>query len=176
MKNIFSVLGMLMVLMVFTHCKKSFNSAKLQVKMTDAPADYQSVFIDLQKVMVHYNGKPEDSWVELKSNPGVYDLLTLRNNVTTIIADDEEIPLGKISQIRLVLGNNNSVVTEGQSHALTIPSSSTSGLKINVHETVRRNDNIVITLDFDAEQSVNLSGNGEFIMNPVIKVKSIENN
>jgi hypothetical protein len=93
-----------------------------------------------------------------------------------VIADDEHMPMGKVSQIRLVLGENNSVVVEGTTFALKIPSSNESGLKINVHETVRRNDHIIITLDFDAEASVNLNGNGEYIMNPVIKVKEIINN
>jgi hypothetical protein len=176
MKKIISVLGMLMVIGVFTECRKPFHSANMEVKMTDAPANYDNVSIDLQKVMVHYSNKPEDSWVELKSNPGVYDLLSLRNNITVVIADDEELPIGKISQIRLVLGDNNFVIAEGIKHMMTIPSSGTSGLKINVHETLRRNDNLVITLDFDAEQSVNITGNGDYIMNPVIKVKSVENN
>jgi hypothetical protein len=176
MKKIFNWITMLMVIMVFAGCKKPFYSAHLQIKMTDAPADYQSVSIDLQKVMVHYSNKPEDSWVELKSNPGVYDLLTLRNDVTAIIADDEKLPTGKISQIRLVLGDNNFVIVEGLKHMMTIPSSGTSGLKINVHETIRRNDDVIITLDFDAEQSVNVTGNGEYVMNPVIKIKSVENN
>jgi hypothetical protein len=176
MKKIINWISMLMLIVVFTGCKKPFYSAHMQVKMTDAPADYENVSIDLQKVMVHYANKPEDSWVELKSNPGVYDLLSLRNDVTVIIADDEKLPTGKISQIRLVLGDNNFVISGGLKHMMTIPSSGTSGLKINVHETIKRNDDIIIVLDFDAEQSVNITGNGDYIMNPVIKVKSIENN
>lgn len=177
MKKTFSVIGMLvLIIMVFAGCKKPFYSARMQVKMTDAPANYQAVYIDLKKVMVHYDGKPDNKWIELRSNPGQYDLLSLRNDVTVVIADDERLPLGKISQIRLELGSDNYVVVEGIKYGMTIPSSSTSGLKINMHETVKRNDDVIVTLDFDAEASVNLTGSGEYIMNPVIKVKSVENN
>jgi hypothetical protein len=176
MKAIKIITALIIFLMAAVACKKSFHEGKMQIKLTDAPAEYQSVFIDLQKVMVHYEGRPEDKWIELKSKPGIYDLLTLRNNVNVVIADDEHVPIGKISQIRLVLGKNNSVVVEGTTFGLQIPSSDESGLKINVHETLRRNDLIMITLDFDAEASVNLNGNGEYIMKPVIKVKEIINN
>lgn len=176
MKAIKIISLLIMFLMVTVSCKKSIYDSKMQIRMTDAPAEYQSVFIDLQKVMVHYEGKGEGSWVDLKSNPGIYDLLTLRNNVNVVIADDEHLPMGKVSQIRLVLGSNNSVVTGGKTFGLQIPSSSESGLKINVHETIKRNDVIIVTLDFDAAASVNLNGNGEYIMKPVIKVKEIINN
>jgi len=176
MKAIKLITTLILFLTVTVSCRKSMYDSRMQIKMTDAPANYQSVFIDLQKVMVHYEGKPEGKWMELQSNPGIYDLLTLRNNVNVVIANDEHMPMGKVSQIRLVLGPNNSVVVEGTTFALKIPSSEESGLKINVHETIRRNDLIIITLDFDAEASVNLSGNGEYIMKPVIKVKEIINN
>lgn len=165
-----------MFLMVTVACKKSYYESKMRINLTDAPANYESVFIDLQKVMVHYEGRSDGKWVELKSNPGIYDLLTLRNNVSVVISDDEHVPVGKISQIRLILGPNNSVVADGKTYGLTIPSSEESGLKINVHETLKRNDLIIITLDFDAAASVNLNGNGEYIMKPVIKVKEIINN
>ncbi len=176
MKAIKIIAVLIIFLMVTVACKKSYYESKMQINLTDAPASYESVFIDLQKVMVHYEGRQESKWVELNSKPGIYDLLTLRNNVSVVIADDEHVPIGKISQIRLVLGMNNSVVVEGTTFALKIPSSEESGLKINVHETIRRNDPILITLDFDAAASVNQNGNGEYIMKPVIKVKEIINN
>ncbi len=162
--------------MTITACQKPFFGGNMEVKMTDAPASYQSVFIDLQKVMVHYEGRPDDTWMELKSNPGIYDLLTLRNNVTVIIAKDEKIPLGTITQIRLVLGKNNSLVTGGTTFGLITPSASESGLKINVHDIIKRNDNLVVTLDFDADASIVLTGNGEYMLKPVIKVREITNN
>ncbi len=177
MKTVKILSIILVFFMIITGCKKNLiNGAHMKVNLTDAPANYESVFIDLQKVMVHYERSPEDKWIELRSNPGIYDLLTLRNNVNLMIAEGEKLPLGKISQIRLVLGENNSVVVAGVGYGLKIPSSATSGLKINVHETLRSNDDIIITLDFDAESSVKLKGNGEYSMEPVIRVKEIVNN
>lgn len=162
------------LLLGFTGCRKNEMGGRMLVNMTDAPADYQNVFIDLQKVMVHYQNAPESKWVELRSKPGVYDLLALRNNVTAVIADDEGLPLGKISQMRLELGNNNSIVTlEGAKHLLKIPSSETSGLKINVHQKTYVNKTVTITLDFDALASVKINGNGDYFLSPVITVKEI---
>lgn len=175
MKILKRIAVFVMFIMMAAACQKEeMGGARMQVNLTDAPAqNYQSVFIDLQKVMVHYEGTPGEKWIELKANPGIYDLLTLRNNVNVVIADEVKLPLGKISQIRLVLGSQNSVVVEGNKFGLVIPSSNQSGLKINVHQTIRRNDFVILTLDFDAQSSVNLNGNGEYEMKPVIKVKEI---
>jgi hypothetical protein len=174
MKTLKTITLIVITLLGFAGCKKNEMGARMLVNMTDAPADYQNVFIDLQKVMVHYENASADKWIELRANPGTYDLLALRNNVTTLIAAGEKLPLGKISQMRLELGSNNSVVTkEGVKLPLTIPSSATSGLKINVHQTISFNKTVSITLDFDANSSVKINGNGEYSLEPVITVKEI---
>jgi len=165
------------LLVIAAGCQKDPFGGNMKVNLTDAPGDYKNVFVDVQKVMIHYDRQGDDKWIELKSNPGVYDLLTLRNDTKILIADGEKLPLGKVSQMRLVLGDRNSIVTnEGNKFDLKVPSSSESGLKINIQETIRHNDNIIITLDFDAASSVKLTGNGEYIMEPVIKVKEVINN
>lgn len=152
-------------------CKKSDPNGYMTVKMTDAPGDYMHVNVDIQKVEVHYaNG---NNWVTLSTNAGVYDLLALQNNVTAVLANNTQVPAGKVSQMRLMLGTNNTVQLTADSsiHPLTIPSAYNSGVKINVDQTIPSNQTLVITLDYDADKSINKNGNGEYIMNPVISVK-----
>jgi len=103
--------------------------ARLQVRLTDAPATYDAVNIDIQKVMINTSEDTSTTqgWVELPMlHPGVYNLLDFRNGIDTVLAD-MEVPAGRINQIRLILGNDNSVVIDGVEHELKTPSAQQSG-------------------------------------------------
>jgi hypothetical protein len=76
--------------------------------------------------------------------------------------------VGRLSQLRLVLGSQNSVKVDGVLYPLTVPSGSTSGLKVNVHQEISENSPVVIFLDFDAAQSVSLNSSG-YRFHPVIR-------
>jgi len=70
----------------------------------------------------------------------------------------------------LILGSNNTVVVDGESHPLETPSAQTSGLKLNVHYTFEAGLVYDLWLDFDAEQSIVEKGNGDYSLKPVIRV------
>jgi hypothetical protein len=159
---------------IFSSCKKD-KQGNMTVRLTDAPGDYLKVNVDIQLVEVHYANSSGGSWTSLSTNAGVYDLLTLQNNITTVLAAGTNIPAGKITQLRMILGSNNSVLLkDSTTHALKIPSSWNTGIKVNVNANVPANNNLVVTLDYDADASIHREGNGEYIMNPVVKVKSIQ--
>jgi hypothetical protein len=144
----------------------------MTVKMTDAPGDYLQVNVDIAKVEIHYTNSA--GWITLNTQNGVYDLLTLQNNVTMLLANGSQLPVGEVSQIRLLLGTNNTVMlNDSIIHELKIPSSEQTGIKINVHAIIPHDNNLVVILDYDADKSVNKEGNGEYTMKPVITVENI---
>ena len=70
-------------------------------------------------------------------HPGLYNLMDLTNGKDTILAD-AEIPQGSISQIRLILGDNNFIITKsGEKKMLTTPSAQQSGLKVQIKQDVQ---------------------------------------
>ena len=54
-------------------------------------------------------------------------------------------------------------------HALTIPSGSQSGLKLNIHDTLLLGMTYNIWIDFDAGRSIIKTGNGKYKLKPVIR-------
>jgi hypothetical protein len=138
------------------------------VRMTDAPGPYTAVNVDVQGVEITGNGNA----VMLNVNPGIYNLLNFSNGVDTLIATGS-LNVDKVQQIRLILGNNNSVVSNGTTYPLVIPSGSESGLKLQVHQDLQPGVAYSVLLDFDAYQSVVQEGNGAFKLKPVIR--TIEN-
>ena len=191
-KIVLSALSIVTMLMFMAGCVDendglSDGKAQIQFKLTDAPSlEYDKVVLDIQGVKVgvadefyHDDNDPyydenDDfdnvEWVTVNiNNPGLYNLLDYRNGEMVALAGGE-IPAGKISQVRLLLGPNSYVETkDGVSHPLKTPSAQTSGLKFNLHETLLADMAYSFVIDFDASRSVVATGNNKYILKPVIR-------
>ncbi len=175
MKNRFILIAALFALYL-TACVKNpvDESGILNVRLTDAPIDLDSVFVDIKEVNVKTGRDELDSsstggWISLNTNAGVYNLLGLQNGVDTLLATGP-VPVGYIKEIRLVLGSNNRVVdTFGISHPLTIPSGGESGLKIKINKKQQATLQTIL-IDFDAALSIKKENDG-YKLRPVIKIK-----
>lgn len=192
-KMFFSTLAGVAMLTLAVSCadendKLSEGKAQIQFKLTDAPSlDYDAVFIDILGVKVgvsdefytdndddpYYGEETDDfddvEWVTLDiKTPGLYNLLDYRNGEMVLLAGGE-IPAGKISQVRLLLGPNSYVVKDGVEYDLKTPSAQTSGLKFNLHETLLADMMYSFVIDFDASRSVVVTGNNKHILKPSIR-------
>lgn len=144
-----------------------YDYTKLTIRLTDAPMAIEEVNIDLLKVVVKGDGQTDE--IDLNTNAGIYNLLDYQNGLDTVIAGTFT-NIQFINQIRLVLGENNTVKVDGEIHELKVPSGSSSGLKIKVCLDLVTTTEIDLLLDFDAEESVRRLGNGKYILRPVIRV------
>lgn len=151
-------------------CKKDPANGYMTVQMTDAPADFLKVNVEVVDVQVHHEIA---GWTSLPTNAGIYNLLDLQNNVSVALASHASVPAGKLNQLRLILGANNSLITVTDTFELKVPSGAETGLKMNLNHTLSPNKHMIIVLDFDAAASVVDQGNGSYSLKPVIKVKSV---
>ena len=136
----------------------------LFVKLSDLPAEVEEVNVDILVVSVII----DDSIHSLFTNNGIYNLLDYAGEKDTIIAS-KKVPVGYLSQIRLVLGKNNSIKMGGEYYELKAPSASESGLKLNVQEQLYHDVTYTFVLDFIAEESI-VDANDKYLLKPVIKV------
>jgi hypothetical protein len=74
-----------------------------------------------------------------------------------------------VFQIRLILGDNNSIIDDGETYDLEIPSAQSFGLKVQVHAELMPDLSYKIILNFDADNSIQDTGNGKYKLKPVIK-------
>ncbi|MFN4285152.1 MAG: DUF4382 domain-containing protein [Lacibacter sp.] len=161
---------LLLITIVLGACTKNENpQARLSIYLTDDPARYEAVNIDVQKVLVTYQNDGPNNWKELNIQPGIYNLLDFRNGMDLLLGTTE-LPAGRINQIRLVLGPQNTVVERGVTHILETPSAQQSGLKLNVQVELTEGIDYKLWIDFDAGRSVVKAGNsGKYLLKPVIK-------
>src|SRR5690606_9752858 len=100
---------------------------------------------------------------------GIYDVLKLRNGVDSLIAS-ATLPTGTLSQVRVILGDENSFVVDGEQIPFKVPSGKQSGLKFNIHQELLSDGSYTVWTDFDVAKSIVETGNGAYIVKPVIRV------
>lgn len=157
-------------LIAFFACNKDDNkeAVTLNIRLTDGPGDYQQVNVDIKEVRIK-TSDDTSQWITLNTTAGIYDLLQLQNGVDSLVATDTLAPV-TLKEVRFVLGNDNSVMVDSVLYPLTTPSAQQSGLKIKVDQDLNLDINTLV-FDFDAEQSVHQTGNGTYMLKPVIRVK-----
>ncbi|RJP75637.1 MAG: DUF4382 domain-containing protein [Candidatus Zixiibacteriota bacterium] len=146
---------------------------QIRMYLVDAPDDIDAVLIQVEEVEVHQAGADENSgWSVINETDTTYNLLDLTNGAMAVLGDTT-LAAGHYTQIRLILGADNKVVVDGDTFDLNIPSSMTSGLKLTHQFTIEANTLYELILDFDAEESIHLTGAGQYTMNPTIRVEPV---
>lgn len=182
MKSTFRIYVALLILaltitgIVYVSCSKD-NSATpgtgtgtgtthFNLYMTDTPGPYQQVNVNIVGAMVHSD---VSGWMTLNIRPGIYNLLNLINGKDTLIADGF-VTVGMVSQVRLILGpTGNTVMVNNTLYTLQTPSDQQSGLKLTINSMLSAGITYNLILDFDAGASVVQTGNGSYILKPVIR-------
>lgn len=180
-KFLIPVMTVMSAALIFAACNKDDDNdvnpgnnngnetASVNFHLTDDPASYDAVYIDIQQVEVTMEGSAAVTLDPVRA--GVYNLLDFRNGLDTLLLR-ADLPPGKVGQIRLILGSNNSVVADGTTHALTTPSAQQSGLKLNLQQEFEAGGAYDVWIDFDAGKSINETGNGKFMLKPVVRAYS----
>ncbi|SIS51556.1 DUF4382 domain-containing protein [Belliella pelovolcani] len=154
--------------------------AKVNVFLVDAPADYDAVWVEVLAVEILPKGENENNgsaWINLAneaSDDNMINLLELTGGNSAHLGEIE-VPAGEISQIRLILGDNNYLVQGDRQIDLKTPSAQQSGLKLKVDKPLQAGIAYDIVIDFDAGRSIVRAGNsGQYILKPVLRVVAEE--
>lgn len=171
------------------------NKQNVSLYMTDGAGFFDNVFIDIRSVQAlvdtcdksdssdddhggdNGNGHGWDDntggsscavWEDLDVKAGVYDLLTLRNGVDTLMAQGN-ISTGSVKKIRITLGTNNSLVKDSITYPLNVAANASVTIILKGHEW----DEFMpkkkrLWLDFDIARSIVQIRNNEFHLIPVI--------
>jgi len=169
-------------------------NATMNVAMMDAPFAMSgntvtAVNLGIDKVEVVGNGAGPTA-IQTFSTPDVVNILNY-TSLSTPLSFTGSIPAGSYQQIRLLLDTATTTIvytdSNGVSHTapLTVPSgtsggfgnadstdsgdgSGTAGLKVNVGLNAQAGATYGFVLDFNAAQSIVETGNGSFMLKPVI--------
>ncbi|GAH51832.1 unnamed protein product, partial [marine sediment metagenome] len=160
---------------------------RLEIYLTDSSEKYKAnnsenylaVYITISKIEAHIVGKDEGAegeWVILRdwSNENepvlpVFDLMILQDVFELLV--DGSFDVGKYTQLRLFISEVSVLVEGGASvEPVEIPSVYQTGIKLIHPFEIVDGEEIILTIDFDADGSIIKTGNGSYKLEPVIKV------
>ena len=164
------IFGLIALLVGFglTACSSGDGSGTMRVSLTDAPADYAEVNIEIHQVLVKANDEDDDDldetkdmdndeledhgWKVVFNDTITVNLLDYQNGATLDLGE-VELKEGRYNQVRLVLGDENTVVlNSGDTIQLNTPSGQTSGFKLLVQADIEANQVYDLVIDFDASR------------------------
>ncbi len=179
---------------------------KVSLFLSDDPGYFDKVLLDIRKVEVlvdtcSHDGDNDDwddkdrcwwdedrrddhdrrdkdtcnVWDSLAIRPGVYDLLTLRNGTDTLLANGL-VTKGSLKQIRITIGDQNSLVKDSISYPLkALKGQSKIIVRVRHNEWDELSpDNLRLWLDFDIQRSIIQVRHGQYILRPYITVFTIQ--
>jgi hypothetical protein len=159
----------------FMGCKKDAESSKegttkVNIRMTDAPGNFDKINLSVKEIVL----VSEDQPYVFTANTGIFNILNFRIGTASpdILVASGDMPSGDITEIRLVLNEiGNTIVVNGIEQELKTPSAQSSGWKVKLSA----NPNLVagvaytLLLDFDAAKSIVSTGNGKYLLKPVVR-------
>lgn len=138
--------------------------------ITDAAANMSavtSVMVTVEAVKVHSS---TEGWVEVSSEPQTFDLLKLKAEGSQELLADVQLKEGTYQQLRLDISKVMVTDASGE-HEAKLPSGE---LKIVGDLEVKANSTSTATFDFIADESLHMTGNGEYILAPVVQLETRE--
>ena len=160
---------------------------ELSVRLTDAPGDFHAAVVTISEIYL----QGSEGRVVLSSTPTTTNLLTLTNDVATLV-DGVMVPEGSYEELRFVItggyieveqdGGGTAIYASSPDYeglpvgaevdgSLQMPSFAESGLKVVMDGGLNvSGDQKVLLVDFDVAQSFGqVAGqSGMWVMNPVI--------
>jgi len=193
---------------VFTGCSRSGSAdidpnpttgiRNVNLFLSDAPADFQNVFVDIQKIEVKvdldrthefdnsYGDMDEDyddteevddygRWVSLNFTPQTMDVLALRNGVERLIGN-ATVPT-RIRKVRITLGQESYLIDgESQHYRMTLVNELENLVYLRVKAEDMDNSqpgNVDLRVDFDLARSVEKVGD-EYIIRPRVRLFNLQ--
>lgn len=124
-----------------------------------------SVQITIDQARVHSSG---NDWVSLNMTPKTIDLLQLNATGYSALLADVNLTAGTYDQVWLQI--SNVMVTDANgTHAAKLPSGT---LRFMLNSAVAANQTASVVFDFDAAHSLHLTGNGQYILAPVVQAET----
>lgn len=144
----------------------------VEVRVTDAPpGNITNVNVTIDQIQIHRaQAGNESGWETIFKNGNVSFDLCLIEGIEEVIAFDDQVPAGNYTQLRMRIVSVNvtvNVTMDGEPQEASVPS---EWLKLVRPFEVVSDNTTTLTIDFDAAESIVVTGTEEIQFKPVVRL------
>ena len=146
-------------------CASTRPTGTAEFRATDAPsAGVSKIMVTTRNIQIHKADTPEDNWITVVSQERTFDLVAIQG--VEVFLGSENVSSGNYTQIRLDVVKVI-VTLDGKDITAKLPSDK---LKVVRPWEVKAGQKTILTLDFEADKFVNITGNDAIQIKPVLKL------
>ena len=171
MRHLHTLLLSILILVSLTSCSKdevSSNVTSITVKLKSTTGELNNVFLDIADVEFRVGQDNANTWISLGAiNHGAQEICSYNEETTLLLVDQIAIESTFVHEIRLVLGDNNFMNSNGLLVSLDVESlgNDTPSNLIKTELIPNRSYEFVIDVDIDNSISFNAEEN-MMVLNP----------
>lgn len=154
--------------------KENLLEPTISIKLVDESRNFEAVNVDVVDVMVKMDGNKSE-WISLDSNVKPINSLNLTKGISKVLVNRSVIPAGNLEQIKLVLGDDNTIVFKNgfdmdETLDLKTTSAQRSGLELKLNTLIEKGFTYEFVLDLNVDKSIVYSGKpGNISLSPIMK-------
>lgn len=153
-------------LLILNSCKKDQNNtgtSRVAVMLKDAPALVDKVNLDVKAISILSD---KAGWIRIAKDT-MFDILQFRD--TSLLMGYVSVPYGTITDVKLELGANSTIVIAGITMPLILADADINGIILHINQDVRPGLlDAQLIVDFDAANSIFDDGNHNYHCHPVM--------
>lgn len=146
--------------------KENVGEGRFRVAMTDAPADYAALDVQITGVRVYHDNQ---GWITLNDQAQTVNVLSLQNGIESEIALSGTVAAGHYSQLMITFGDENSITLAGAAANATVGMqfSGDHEVVIDIDAEVSAQADASVLVDFDVARSV-VEAAGTYFLRPMM--------
>jgi hypothetical protein len=169
------IVALITCLSIVPACKKEAPNGQIAIQMghPEQPSRFSLASVEITGAEVHYQNQKygNNGWIVLQTNPAVYYLVVDKRILPITIAYGNELPPGRINEIRLRFGQNNTLKIGDGSENFVLSDRAYEGAKIPLDAQIQSYNKLKLVLDWDVNSSIREIGNNTYELDPFIRIE-----
>lgn len=175
MINRLTFLVFVLTALLISSCKKDeIGSVTVTIHDSGSSVAYDEIVIDVRRVEVKFanaNTNNEFGKYFLDAHAQQFNLASLSDSADAEIANKKRMPIGDLTEMRIVAGDENYIKINGVKYDLIVSNSPNSGLTFPLDDKgIYTGQQAEIVLNIDVAGSVQQNGSS-YVLNPLITVE-----
>lgn len=172
------IFAILITLLATESCKKDLGNTSIELSIfSSEKSENQVVNLEILGLEIHYvEGKEKNKWIEIPMDTLKLDISEISMTTANKLGSVSDIAVGRVDKIRLKIGTNHMVLSNGTLFPLSIENVTNDYATLSCNVYMKKDKLYTYFLDFNAKKSVTGNEAEGFILNPILILANVYEN